>query len=158
MAAQKELKFHFSLADSDEKLNIFTTRPDTLFGMTYIALAPQHPLAKQAGEKNPEIQKFLDECRNIKVAEAELATLEKKGVTTEWFAVHPITQELIPIWIANFVLMEYGAGAVMAVPAHDERDFEFAKRYDLPIKNPSFYRLMIQLGILLMPPMSRQAR
>lgn len=124
----------FPLADNTENLSIFTTRPDTLFGVTYIALAPQHPLAKQAAENNPAVQTFLDECRNIKVAEADLATMEKKGVDTNLFAQHPITKEPVPIWVANFVVMEYGSGAVMAVPAHDQRDFEFAKQYGLPIK------------------------
>jgi leucyl-tRNA synthetase len=126
----------FPLANdaSDAALSIFTTRPDTLFGVTYIAIAPQHPLAKQAAAHNPTIQQFLDECRNIKVAEAELATMEKKGVKTEFSVLHPLTKEVLPIWIANFVVMEYGSGAVMAVPAHDQRDFEFAKQYGLPIK------------------------
>jgi leucyl-tRNA synthetase len=124
----------FQLADRDESLKIFTTRPDTLFGVTYVAIAPQHPLAKLAAENNPVLSTFLDECKNIKVAEAELATVEKRGVPTGFMALHPITKEPLPIWVANFVLMSYGAGAVMAVPAHDERDFEFANRYDLPIK------------------------
>ncbi|MBV8801600.1 MAG: leucine--tRNA ligase [Gammaproteobacteria bacterium] len=124
----------FTLTNSKEPLKIFTTRPDTLFGVTYIAIAPQHPLAKLAAEQNPTLQTFLDECKNIKVAEAEIATIEKRGVPTGFTALHPITNKPIPIWIANFVLMSYGAGAVMAVPAHDERDFEFAKKYDLPIK------------------------
>lgn len=124
----------FSLPQGDESLTIFTTRPDTLFGVTYIAVAPQHPLAKKAAELNSELSHFLDECKNIKTAEAELATLEKRGLPTGLTAIHPITHEAIPIWVANFVVMDYGAGAVMAVPAHDERDFEFAKKYDLPIK------------------------
>lgn len=128
------VEVNFSLPDSDETLTIFTTRPDTLFGVTYIAIAPQHPLAKKAAQLHPQLQHFLDECKNIKTAEAELATLEKRGVPTGFFVLHPITQEKIPIWIANFVVMEYGAGAVMAVPAHDQRDFEFAKQYELPIK------------------------
>jgi leucyl-tRNA synthetase len=127
-----ELKF--PVTDSTEHLSIFTTRPDTLFGVTYVALAPQHPLAKAAAEKNPAVQKFLDDCRNIKVSEADLATLEKKGIATDFTVTHPLTQEKIPVWIANFVLMEYGSGAVMAVPAHDQRDFEFAKQYGLPVK------------------------
>ncbi len=122
----------FKTDDCD--LTIFTTRPDTLFGVTYIAVAPQHPLAKKAAQHNPAIQDFLDACKNIKVAEAEMATMEKRGLPLGLNAIHPITHEPIPIWVANFVLMEYGAGAVMAVPAHDQRDFEFAKQYDLPIK------------------------
>lgn len=124
----------FTLPDRDETLKIFTTRPDTLFGVTFIAIAPQHPLAKQAAEKNPELVGFLESCKNIKMAEAEIATLEKKGLPTGLYAKHPITHQPIPIWVANFVLMEYGAGAVMGVPAHDQRDFEFAKLYQLPIK------------------------
>lgn len=123
----------FSLVGSNEELKIFTTRADTLFGVTYIAIAPQHPLAKRAAENNLELSRFLDDCKNIKVAEAELATLEKLGLPLALSALHPITQQPLPIWVANFVVMEYGAGAVMAVPAHDQRDFEFAKRYQLPI-------------------------
>ncbi|MCE3237907.1 MAG: leuS [Gammaproteobacteria bacterium] len=123
----------FSLPHSNEKITVFTTRPDTLFGVTYLAIAPQHAIAKQAAENNDELKHFLDECKNIKMAEAELATLEKRGLPTGLFAIHPITQALVPIWVANFVVMDYGAGAVMAVPAHDQRDFEFAQRYQLPI-------------------------
>lgn len=118
----------------NETLTIFTTRPDTLFGVTYIAIAPQHELAKKAAANNAEIHSFLEECKNIKVAEAELATMEKKGVQTSYHAIHPLTGKKIPVWIANFVVMEYGTGALMAVPAHDQRDFEFAKKYDLPIE------------------------
>jgi leucyl-tRNA synthetase len=124
----------FALENSQEHLTIFTTRADTLFGVTYVALAPQHPLAKQAAEKNPAVQKFLEECRSVKVSEADLATLAKKGVRTDFSVIHPLTQEKIPVYVANFVLMDYGSGAIMAVPAHDQRDFEFAKQYDLPIK------------------------
>jgi leucyl-tRNA synthetase len=120
--------------DGHDPLTVFTTRPDTLFGVTYIALAPQHPLAKQMAEKNPALKQFIDETRNIKMAEAELATMEKRGVLLGLQAKHPITGELIPIWVANFVVMEYGSGALMAVPAHDQRDFEFAMKYQLPIK------------------------
>ncbi|OAI48410.1 leucine--tRNA ligase [Gammaproteobacteria bacterium SCGC AG-212-F23] len=124
----------FPLANTQQTLSIFTTRPDTLSGVTYVAIAPQHPLAKEAAKNNPVIQQFLDECKNIKVAEAELATMEKRGVLTTISVTHPITQQTLPVWIANFVVMEYGSGAVMAVPAHDQRDFEFAKKYQLPIK------------------------
>ncbi len=124
----------FAMADQPDALTIFTTRPDTLFGVSYIGIAPQHPLAKKMAATNPALQTFLDECRNIKVAEAELATMEKRGMPTGLMAIHPITQEKIPVWVANFVLMEYGSGAVMAVPAHDQRDYEFAKQYDLPLK------------------------
>ena len=125
---------YFPIDGSDEKLTIYTTRPDTLFGVTYIALAPQHPLAKSAAENNPAIQEFIDSCRNVKVSEADLATLTKKGIRTSFAAIHPLTQEKIPVYIANFVLMDYGTGAIMAVPAHDQRDFEFARQYDLAIK------------------------
>jgi leucyl-tRNA synthetase len=124
----------FRLADSDTDLTIFTTRPDTLFGMTYIGLAPQHPLAKAAAEKNPALQQFLDECRNVKVSEADFATMEKKGIQTDMHVIHPLTQEKIPVWVTNFVLMEYGSGAIMAVPAHDQRDFELAQQYGIPVK------------------------
>jgi len=115
-------------------LSIFTTRPDTVFGVTYLAIAAQHPLAKQQAEHNPALQQFIDECRNIKVAEADMATMEKRGMPLGLTAHHPLTGHEIPIWVANFVLMEYGGGAVMAVPAHDQRDFEFATQYQLPIR------------------------
>lgn len=128
------VEVQFPINDSEDHLTIFTTRPDTLFGVTYVAIAPQHPLAKIAAENNPELEKFLEECRNIKVAEADLATMEKKGLPTGMTARHPLTQEELPIWVANFVVLEYGTGAVMAVPAHDQRDFEFAQHYRLPIK------------------------
>ncbi len=120
--------------DSHQPLTIFTTRPDTLFGVTYLALAPQHPLTKQLAETNPALKQFIDECRNIKMAEAEIATMEKRGMPLNITARHPLTGEEIPIWVANFVLMEYGSGALMAVPAHDQRDYEFAMKYHLPIK------------------------
>lgn len=126
-----ELKFE---VPDEEPIAVYTTRQDTLFGVTYLAIAPQHPLAKAQAKDNPALQHFIEECRNIKVAEANIATLEKKGVPLTIKAKHPITGETLPIWVANFVLMEYGSGALMAVPAHDERDFEFAKKYHLPIK------------------------
>lgn len=120
--------------DENRKLKVFTTRADTLFGVTYLALAPQHPICKQLAQNNPELAKFIEDCRNIKVAEAELATMEKRGMPLNIYARHPLTGEDIPIWVANFVVMEYGSGALMAVPAHDQRDFEFAVKYQLPIK------------------------
>lgn len=127
--------FKFEVAHKDcEPLEVYTTRIDTLMGVTYLAIAPQHPLCDIALRSHPELQSFIDECRNIKVAEADLATLEKQGKPTGLYAIHPITQEKLPIWIGNYVLMDYGSGAVMAVPAHDQRDYEFAKKYDLPIK------------------------
>lgn len=115
-------------------LSIFTTRPDTLYGVTYIAIAPQHPLAKQLAEHNAKLKQFIDDCKNIKMAEADVATMEKLGLPLGITARHPLTGKEIPIWVANFVLMEYGSGALMAVPAHDQRDFEFAQKYQLPIK------------------------
>jgi leucyl-tRNA synthetase len=114
-------------------LEVFTTRPDTLMGATYLAIAAEHPLAQEAARHNPALQAFIDECKQGGVSEAELETKEKRGVDTGLFALHPITGERIPIWIANFVLMNYGTGALMAVPAHDHRDWEFATKYDLPI-------------------------
>jgi len=117
-----------------DPITIFTTCPDTLYGVTYIALAPQHPLVRQLAETNPALKAFVEECRNIKVAEAELATIEKHGMPLGITAHHPLSNHEIPVWVANFVLMEYGAGAIMAVPAHDQRDFEFATKYQLPIR------------------------
>jgi len=124
----------FNVADSQETLTVYTTRPDTFYGATYLAVAAGHPLAAQAAATNPELAAFIEECRNTKVAEAEMATMEKKGVATGLFAIHPLTGEQVPVWAANFVLMEYGTGAVMAVPAHDQRDWEFAQKYQLAIK------------------------
>ena len=124
----------FDVVDSSEKLTVYTTRPDTFMGATYLAVAAGHPLAAQAAASNPALADFIAECRNTKVAEAEMATMEKKGMATGLFALHPLTGEQVPVWAANFVLMEYGTGAVMAVPAHDQRDWEFASKYDLNIK------------------------
>lgn len=123
----------FDVADSEEKVTVYTTRPDTFLGATYVAVAAGHPLALQASMGNPVLADFIAECRNTKVAEAEMATMEKKGMATGLFAIHPLTGDKVPVWVANFVLMEYGTGAVMAVPAHDQRDWEFATKYDLPI-------------------------
>ena len=124
----------FDVADTAEKVAVYTTRPDTFYGVSYLGIAAAHPLADLAVEKNPELAEFIREAKNAKVAEADLATMEKKGMATGLFAIHPLTGEKLPIWVANFVLMHYGTGAVMAVPAHDQRDFEFAQKYDLPIK------------------------
>ncbi|MFU2073837.1 leucine--tRNA ligase [Gallibacterium anatis] len=124
----------FKMQDSDETVTVYTTRPDTFYGVSYLAVAAGHPLAEQAAKNNPELAQFIQECRNTKVAEAELATMEKKGMFTGRYALHPITGEAVPVWIANFVLMHYGTGAVMAVPAHDQRDYEFAQKYHLPLK------------------------
>jgi leucyl-tRNA synthetase, eubacterial and mitochondrial family len=128
------LEFSFEVKDSDERLTVYTTRPDTVMGVTYCAIAAQHPLALKAAENNPELAAFIKKQDNIKVAEAELATLEKEGMDTGLRAIHPLTGEEVPIWVANFVLMSYGSGAVMSVPAHDQRDFEFAQKYGLPVK------------------------
>lgn len=116
------------------KLKVFTTRPDTLMGVTYMAVAAEHPLATIAAKENPQLQNFIDECKRGGVAEADIATQEKKGMPTSLFVEHPLTGEKLPVWVANYVLMTYGEGAVMAVPAHDERDFHFATQYGLPIK------------------------
>ena len=124
----------FDVADTAEKVAVYTTRADTFYGVSYLGIAAAHPLAELAAEKNPQLAEFIREAKNAKVAEADLATMEKKGMATGLFAIHPLTGEKLPIWVANFVLMHYGTGAVMAVPAHDQRDFEFAQKYDLPIK------------------------
>ncbi|WP_016854597.1 leucine--tRNA ligase [Halomonas smyrnensis] len=128
----------FDVADHDdnalEPLRVYTTRPDTLMGVTYVAVAAGHPLAQAAAEGNPELADFLEECAHGGTSEAELATKEKKGMATGYQAVHPLTGRRVPIYVANFVLMEFGTGAVMAVPAHDQRDWEFATKYALPIE------------------------
>ena len=128
-------EIYFKVDEFAKRLKIYTTRPDTLMGTTYLAVAPDHPLAKQAALSNPEVQLFLDSCQGVRMAEAELATMEKRGVDTGMVATHPISGEKIPVWVANFVLMQYGFGAVMSVPAHDQRDWEFAKKYQLPLKD-----------------------
>lgn len=116
-----------------EGLTVFTTRADTLMGATYVAVAAEHPMALKAAENNAQLKAFIEECRMGSVAEADLATAEKKGMATGLFVKHPITGKELPVWIANYVLMSYGSGAVMAVPSHDERDFEFANKFQLPI-------------------------
>lgn len=128
------VEIKFSVIDQPTPVHVFTTRVDTLMGATYLAIAPEHPLAQAAAKHQPAVAEFLAECQHRKVAESELATVEKRGLATGFMAIHPISQQPIPIWVANYVLMEYGAGAVMAVPAHDERDFEFAQQYQLPIQ------------------------
>ncbi|MBP6563393.1 MAG: leucine--tRNA ligase [Neisseriaceae bacterium] len=140
------------LAAADAKaINVYTTRPDTLMGATYLAVAAEHPLATAAALNNPELQAFIAECKSGSVAEADMATMEKKGLPTGRYALHPFTGERLPVWVANYVLWGYGDGAVMAVPAHDERDFEFANKYALPIK------LVIQPedGALLAAPLAQ---
>ena len=128
------VEFSFERKGSEERLEVYTTRPDTIMGITYVAVAAQHPITTQAAASNPEIQTFIEECAHMSVAEADLAQAPKRGMATGQFVIHPFTGEEIPIWIANFVLMEYGSGAVMAVPGHDQRDWEFATQYGLPIK------------------------
>jgi len=115
-------------------LKVYTTRPDTLMGATYVAVAAEHPLATQAAAGNAKLAEFIAECKHGGTAEADMATMEKKGMNTGLFVTHPLNGEKLPVWVANYVLMGYGEGAVMAVPAHDERDFEFALKYKLPIK------------------------
>ncbi|HHE9946635.1 leucine--tRNA ligase [Haemophilus influenzae] len=124
----------FDVANTNEKVAVYTTRPDTFYGVSYLGIAAAHPLASLAAQNNSELAAFIQEAKNVKVAEADLATMEKKGMATGLFAIHPLTGDKLPIWVANFVLMHYGTGAVMAVPAHDQRDFEFAQKYSLPIK------------------------
>ncbi|MBY6111375.1 leucine--tRNA ligase [Halomonas sp. DP1Y21-3] len=120
--------------DGDEPLRVYTTRPDTLMGVTYVAVAAGHPLAIKAAEGKPELAAFLEECSHGGTSEAELATMEKRGMATGFEAIHPLTGDRVPVYVANFVLMEYGTGAVMAVPGHDQRDWEFATKYELPIR------------------------
>ncbi len=123
----------FKVADSDESFDVYTTRPDTLMGVTYVALAAQHPLTLEAAKNNPEIAEFIESCKTNKATEADMAAMEKKGVDTGLKAIHPLTGELVQVWSANFVLMDYGSGAVMSVPGHDQRDWEFATKYGLEI-------------------------
>jgi leucyl-tRNA synthetase len=125
---------HFAVEGEAEPLTVFTTRPDTLMGVTFVSIAGEHPLAQKAAGSNPQLAAFLEELRHGGVSEAELETQEKRGMATGLFAIHPVTGDKVPVWVANFVLMGYGTGAVMAVPGHDERDFEFAHKYSLPIK------------------------
>ncbi|MCW5600857.1 leucine--tRNA ligase [Nitrosomonas sp.] len=122
------------LSGTPQDIKVFTTRADTLMGATYVAVAAEHPLAQHAAKDNPQLAAFIEECKHGATMEAELATQEKKGMATGLHVLHPLTGERLPVWIANYVLMSYGEGAVMAVPAHDERDFEFATQYALPIK------------------------
>ncbi len=126
-------EIQFKVENSAEMLTVFSTRLDTLAGVTYLAIAAAHPLATAVAKDNAAIQAFQKECAHLQVAEAQLATIEKKGIFSGLYALHPISGERLPIWLANFVIMEYGSGAVMSVPAHDQRDFEFAQKYDLPI-------------------------
>ena len=126
--------FPYLLDGNNEKLWVYTTRADTIMGVTFCAVAAEHPLATYAAKLNPQLAAFIEECKRGGVAEADIATMEKKGMPTGILVTHPLTHEKIPVWVGNYVLMGYGEGAVMAVPAHDERDFGFAKKYNLPIK------------------------
>ncbi len=132
------VQLDFGVAGRDDVLTVFTTRPDTLLGVTYVAVAAEHPLALEAAAQNPALAAFVDECRQGGTTEAELETMDKKGLPLGLDAVHPVTGERVPIYAANFVLMGYGTGAVMAVPAHDQRDWEFASRFGIPKKQVIF--------------------
>ncbi|MEE4279442.1 MAG: leucine--tRNA ligase [Halieaceae bacterium] len=126
----------FGLAEpvaGQERIEVYTTRPDTLYGVTYLSLAAEHPISLELAADQPELARFIDECKHSSVAEADMAQAEKLGMDTGLRARHPLTGEDVPVWVANYVLMDYGSGAVMAVPAHDERDWEFARKYDLPM-------------------------
>ena len=133
-SAGMEVHFPYELAGEHNTLDVFTTRPDTLMGVTYVAVAAEHPLAQYASEQDEVIAQFCALCKKGSVAEADLAKAEKIGMDTGLTVTHPLTGEQLPVWVANYVLMSYGSGAVMAVPAHDERDYEFANKYSLPIK------------------------
>ncbi|OIR19194.1 leucine--tRNA ligase [mine drainage metagenome] len=126
--------FPYELDGKQDKLWVYTTRADTIMGVTFVAVAAEHPLASHAAQNNPKLAAFIEECKHGGVAEADIATMEKKGMDTGLKVTHPLTGEQVPVWVGNYVLMGYGEGAVMAVPAHDERDFGFAKKYKLPIK------------------------
>ena len=128
------MEFTFKLKNMEESVEVYTTRPDTIMGVSFLALSTNHDLALGASESDSSIKKFIEDQKKTKVAEADLAKQEKLGIDTGLYAIHPFTREELPIWIGNFVLSEYGSGALMAVPAHDQRDYEFAKKYNLSIK------------------------
>jgi leucyl-tRNA synthetase len=132
------VEMDFAVKGEPEPLTVYTTRPDTLMGATYVAVAAEHPLAQKAAESNPKLLDFVESCRKTQASEAALETMEKRGMDSGMKAIHPISGEPVPVWIANFVLMGYGTGAIMSVPAHDQRDFEFARRYGIPIKQVIF--------------------
>ena len=132
------VEMDFPVPEMALPLKIYTTRPDTLMGVTYLAVAAEHPLALKAAEDNSAIATFINDCKMMETSEAAMETMEKRGIDSGIKALHPITDELVPVWIANFVLMGYGTGAVMAVPAHDQRDYEFAKKYGIAIKQVIF--------------------
>ena len=132
------VEMDFDVLGFDQPLSVYTTRPDTLMGATYVAVAAEHPLAQQAAGASVEVAKFIDSCRQMQASEAAIETMEKRGVDSGLKALHPISGQQVPVWIANFVLMGYGTGAVMSVPAHDQRDYEFAQRYEIPIRQVIF--------------------
>jgi len=142
ISKSRGVEFSFKLADSVDGIDgseinsfaVYTTRPDTLMGVTYASIAAEHPIAIALAKESPELAQFIQDCKTQLVSEADMATMEKKGMATGLEAINPITGEKVPVWVANYVLMEYGTGAIMAVPAHDERDFEFANKHSLPIK------------------------
>jgi leucyl-tRNA synthetase len=126
--------FPYEIDGEAKLLRVFTTRADTIMGVTFVAVAAEHPLATRLARNKPELQQFIEECKRGGVAEADVATMEKKGKPTGFYVTHPLTQERVEVWVGNYVLMSYGEGAVMGVPAHDERDFAFALKYALPVK------------------------
>jgi leucyl-tRNA synthetase len=128
------IAFPYQLQGAQGALKVFTTRADTVMGVTFVVVAAEHPLATHAAVSNAALAAFIDECKRGSVMEADLATMEKKGLPTGLAVTHPLTGAAVPVWVGNYVLMNYGEGAVMGVPAHDERDFAFAKKYDLPIQ------------------------
>tara|TARA_B100000678_G_scaffold48238_1_gene37907 strand:- start:3778 stop:6228 length:2451 start_codon:yes stop_codon:yes gene_type:complete len=127
------MNFSFKVKSKESEIQVFTTRPDTIMGVSFIAISASHVLAKEVSEDRKDIKNFIEKQKSLKQSEADFAKQEKEGIFTDLYAIHPFTNEQIPIWIANFVLSDYGSGALMAVPAHDQRDFEFATKYDLPI-------------------------
>ncbi|HSH42264.1 MAG TPA: leucine--tRNA ligase [Arenicellales bacterium] len=127
------VEVEFRIEGRDQSLEVYTTRPDTIFGVTFMALAAEHPLVAEVAAGNPEVARFVEECRQGGITEADIETMEKKGVPLGLEAVNPMNGERIPVWVGNFVLMSYGTGAVMGVPGHDQRDWEFARRFDLPV-------------------------
>ncbi|PPD04411.1 MAG: leucine--tRNA ligase [Methylobacter sp.] len=132
------VEMDFAVQDSDETVRIYTTRPDTVMGVTYLAVAAEHPLALQAAEHNADIGAFVESCKQMETSEAAMETMEKRGIDSGIKAIHPLSGEPVPVWIANFVLMGYGTGAVMSVPAHDQRDYEFAQKYGIALKQVIF--------------------
>lgn len=130
-----EMRFDLTQAVGEhQSFEVYTTRPDTLMGVTYVSLAPEHPIALELAKSQPELAAFIAKCKVQSMAEADIANMPKVGLDTGIKALHPITEEEIPVWVANYVLMDYGSGAVMAVPAHDQRDYEFARQHGLPIQ------------------------